>query len=57
MSPSDLPAPPRALFPDASSRTRVDDALTRALLAAGERVAHGSVIPTLGETQAGTRAV
>jgi glutamate/tyrosine decarboxylase-like PLP-dependent enzyme len=47
MSPSDLPAPPPALFPDATSRTRVDDALTRALLAAGERVAHGSVIPTL----------
>ena len=47
MSPSDLPAPPPALFPDATSRTRVDDALTRALLAAGERVAHGSVIPTV----------
>ena len=47
MSPSDLPAPPPALFPDASSRTRVDDALTRALLAAGERVARGTVIPTL----------
>ncbi len=47
MSFSDLPPPPAALFPNAATRTRVDDALTRALLAAGERVAHGSVMPTL----------
>jgi glutamate/tyrosine decarboxylase-like PLP-dependent enzyme len=47
MSPKDLSAPPPALFPDAATRTRVDDALTRALLGAGERVAHGGVMPTL----------
>jgi aromatic-L-amino-acid decarboxylase len=47
MSCDDLPAPPPALFPDLDSRTRVEDALTRALLAAGERVARGSVTPTL----------
>jgi glutamate/tyrosine decarboxylase-like PLP-dependent enzyme len=51
MSAKDLPAPPPALFPDAPTRTRVDDALTRALLAAGERVAHGSVMPTLDREQ------
>ena len=43
----ELPAPPPALFPDRATRTRVEDALTRALLDAGERVAQGSVVPTL----------
>ena len=42
-----LPAPSPALFPDRSTRTRVEDALTRALLDAGERVARGSVMPTI----------
>lgn len=44
---SGLPAAPPALFPDRATRTRVEDALTRALLDAGERVAAGSVMPTL----------
>ena len=43
----ELTAPPPALFPDRATRTRVEDALTRALLDAGERVAQGSVVPTL----------
>jgi len=40
------PAPP-ALFPDGSTRAGIEDSLTRALLAAGERVARGGVMPTL----------
>ena len=43
----DLTVPPPALFPDRATRTRVEDSLTRALLDAGERVAQGSVVPTL----------
>src|SRR5580693_5104650 len=46
-----LQPPPAALFPDAAVRTRVDDALTRALIAAAERVAAGSVMPTLDRVQ------
>lgn len=45
--PRSLPEPNRALFPDRESRLRLDDALTRALAAAGERVAKGSVVPDL----------
>jgi glutamate/tyrosine decarboxylase-like PLP-dependent enzyme len=51
MSPKDLAAPPPALFPDAATRIRVDDALTRALIAAGARVAAGSVTPTIDRAQ------
>jgi aromatic-L-amino-acid decarboxylase len=45
--PPALAAPPPALFPDRGTRTRIEDELTRALLDAGERVARGSVVPTL----------
>jgi aromatic-L-amino-acid decarboxylase len=45
--PPGLPPAPPALFPDRPTRTRVEDSLTRALLDAGERVAQGSVVPTL----------
>jgi len=51
MSSKPLQLPPAALFPDALVRTRIDDALTRALLAAAERVAAGSVVPTLDRVQ------
>ncbi len=44
---SRLPAAPAALFPDAAVRTRIEDSLTRALIAADARVARGSVTPTL----------
>ncbi|HEY2808173.1 MAG TPA: pyridoxal-dependent decarboxylase [Steroidobacteraceae bacterium] len=42
-----LPAPAPALFPDRPTRTRIEDRLTRELADAGERVARGSVIPTI----------
>jgi glutamate/tyrosine decarboxylase-like PLP-dependent enzyme len=48
--PRGLPAPPPALFPDRETRARIDDQLTRELLAAGERVGQGSVVPTLDRT-------
>ena len=51
MSARELTPAPAALFPDAAARTRIDDGLTRALLAAGERVARGSVVPTLDRAQ------
>ncbi len=44
---NELPPPVAALFPDRSTRERVDDLLTRELASAGERVARGSVMPTL----------
>jgi len=47
MSTRELPPAPAALFPDATTRTRIEDSLTRTLIAAGERVARGSVTPTL----------
>ncbi|HUA88742.1 MAG TPA: pyridoxal-dependent decarboxylase, partial [Steroidobacteraceae bacterium] len=47
MSTPELPPAPAALFPDATTRTRIEDSLTRTLIAAGERVARGSVTPTL----------
>jgi glutamate/tyrosine decarboxylase-like PLP-dependent enzyme len=40
-------APPEALFPDDATRERVNDALTRRLAEAEQRVASGSVVPTL----------
>jgi aromatic-L-amino-acid decarboxylase len=45
--PSDIPAPEPTLFPSRASRERVDDMLTRELANANERVARGSVMPTL----------
>ena len=43
----DRPIPPvAALFPPRAERVRWDDYLTRELLAANERVARGSVVPT-----------
>jgi aromatic-L-amino-acid/L-tryptophan decarboxylase len=42
-----LPEPVQALFPRADERRRVDDLLTLQLGAAAQRVAHGSVVPTL----------
>jgi glutamate/tyrosine decarboxylase-like PLP-dependent enzyme len=51
MIPKSLQPPPPALFPDALVRAHVDDALTRALIAAAERVAAGSVVPTLDRLQ------
>lgn len=48
MSPAaPLPPPVAALFPDAATRLRVEDALSRALQAATERVVQGPVMPTL----------
>jgi glutamate/tyrosine decarboxylase-like PLP-dependent enzyme len=47
MAASQLPPPVAALFPDRASRERVDDLLTRELASANERVARGSVMPTL----------
>lgn len=41
------PAPVRALFPARAERLPVDDRLTRALADAQERVAAGSVVPTI----------
>ena len=42
-----LSAPDAALFPSRATRERVDDMLTRELANANERVARGSVMPTL----------
>jgi glutamate/tyrosine decarboxylase-like PLP-dependent enzyme len=48
MSRSDtLPDPVAALFPARAARARLDELLTRALEAAGERVLAGPVMPTL----------
>ena len=47
-APADASAPPcAALFPARAERARVDDWLTRELLAADERIARGPVMPTL----------
>src|SRR5256885_9218217 len=43
----ELPPPVPALFPARELRVRLDDLLTRELAGAGERVARGSVMPTL----------
>jgi glutamate/tyrosine decarboxylase-like PLP-dependent enzyme len=43
----DLPDAVPALFPQAAKRSRVDDMLTRELAAAMQRVAAGSVVPTI----------
>ncbi len=43
----ELPPPVPALFPARELRVRLDDLLTRELAGAGERVARGSVTPTL----------
>jgi len=43
----ELPPPVPALFPARELRERLDDLLTRELAGAGERVARGSVMPTL----------
>jgi glutamate/tyrosine decarboxylase-like PLP-dependent enzyme len=51
MNTRELTPAPAALFPEGALRTRIDDGLTRALLAAGERVARGSVVPTLDRAQ------
>jgi aromatic-L-amino-acid/L-tryptophan decarboxylase len=47
MTSNELPPPVAALFPNRASRERVDDLLTRELANATERVARGSVMPTL----------
>lgn len=48
MSSSDeLPAPPASLFPGRRVREQIDDLLTRELAEANERIAQGSVTPTL----------
>jgi glutamate/tyrosine decarboxylase-like PLP-dependent enzyme len=48
MSALDDPLPPvTALFPSQADRARLDDYLTRELLRANERVARGSVVPTI----------
>ncbi|MGH8206835.1 MAG: pyridoxal phosphate-dependent decarboxylase family protein, partial [Steroidobacteraceae bacterium] len=49
--PGDLPHPVPALFPAAPARERVEDWLTRELLAATERAARGPVMPTLDRAQ------
>ena len=46
MSPQ-LPPPVAALFPDQAERERLEDQLTRSLLAATARVLRGPVMPTL----------
>src|SRR5256885_2105058 len=43
----ELPPPVPALFPARGPRERLDDHLTRELALAGERIARGSVMPTL----------
>jgi glutamate/tyrosine decarboxylase-like PLP-dependent enzyme len=43
----DLPAPVPVLFPAREERARLDDLLTSALALADERVARGSVMPTI----------
>lgn len=45
--PEPLPPPLEALFPEAGTRARLDDLLTRELAAAQRRVLAGSVTPTL----------
>jgi aromatic-L-amino-acid decarboxylase len=47
MTSNELPPPVAALFPDRSTRERIDDLLTRELANANERVMCGSVMPTL----------
>ena len=48
MTHDDVPAPPvSALFPPLAERERWDDFLTRELPRANERIAHGSVVPTI----------
>src|SRR5690349_17859290 len=42
----DMP-PVAALFPSQDERVRLDDYLTRELLCANERIANGSVVPTI----------
>jgi glutamate/tyrosine decarboxylase-like PLP-dependent enzyme len=51
MSGSQLPPPPEALFPDNATRLKIEDKLSRALLAAAGRVASGSVMPTIDREQ------
>ena len=51
MSRTELPAPVAALFPDRSTRERVDDSLTRSLAAAAERVLRGPVMPDIDMTE------
>src|SRR4051812_6439706 len=46
-SPDDLMPPVSVLFPPRAERVQWDDYLTRELLCASERVADGSVVPTL----------
>lgn len=43
----ELPPPVSALFPPRDDRERLDDMLTRELADANERIARGSVVPTL----------
>lgn len=45
-----LPIPVAALFPPREVRTRIEDVLTRELLAAEARVVRGGVMPTLDRT-------
>jgi glutamate/tyrosine decarboxylase-like PLP-dependent enzyme len=47
VSADELLPPAAALFPDAAVRQRLEDLLTRRLLQANARVAHGSVVPTI----------
>ena len=47
----DVMPPVAALFPAREERVRWDDYLTRELLCANERVARGSVVPTLDMTR------
>lgn len=50
--PVDTPAPPvAALFPAREERIRWDDYLTRELVDANDRIANGSVVPTLDMTR------
>ena len=46
-----LPPPVAALFPDRSHREHLEDRLTRSLLEATERVAHGPVMPSIDRTR------
>jgi glutamate/tyrosine decarboxylase-like PLP-dependent enzyme len=45
-----IPLPPTSLFPDAATRERVEDRLTRALAQAAERVLRGPVMPDIDMT-------
>ena len=47
MSDLDAMPPVAALFPSQDERVRLDDYLTRELLCANERIANGSVVPTI----------